>query len=63
MENEEEIIKSLKVIREICKENLCDKCPFSNENVSCLINDKHLCDWEVIEPEPQRKLLYYEVER
>lgn len=48
MKNKQEILKALKTIQKICRENRCCTCPFE-KNDSCIIQDQNPEDWKIRE--------------
>lgn len=52
MVNYYEIIKALKVIKEMCSESrVCKDCPCGNAFGECSIMDDEPKDWKIVEPE------------
>lgn len=48
MYNREEILKALKLIQNICKnEERCDTCPFGTDNNYCILQDQSPEDWKI----------------
>lgn len=54
---DEDIIKSLNKIKDICKSTLCTKCPFSDGVGCCIIHNVEPQEWSIVEP--KEKYFYY----
>ena len=53
MEEKQEILKALELIKNICKkQEHCDECSFGTRDGYCLIQDKSPEDWELNDTKP-----------
>lgn len=52
MENRQEILKALELIKGICqKQENCDKCPFGTHDCYCILKDRIPEEWQLNDTE------------
>lgn len=58
-QEKQEILKALQLIKDICKTNPCDACPFYEVHTgNCNIHSKMPYDWDNKEPEEEKELTW-----
>lgn len=60
--NKEEILKALKVIKNVCSEKKsdCEHCPFYLSNNGCQIMNKYPTFWKIQEDEDEKWRAFYD---
>lgn len=55
--NYDEVRRALELIRDVCVNHDCERCPFSNSSAGCLVTMTSPNDWEIVAPEPVIRLM------